>query len=236
MSFSTKETSAFAEECTVKGTHWVKQMVKTACNYAYWAKDAAEATSATADNIFFALSFTYTGTTGSVYGMRIDLEQTSVAAGAPRALTLRTDLKHTSGHAPQGANCVDAQAQLYGTGNDGISGEMHAMESKLRIGTVTTPRVVQGTYAAHKFTIQIKDDNTMPTGTYFCRFYDVGTLKSPFLFGFSGLGTAADDATVLFRTGGVNGNGDEIKAGLRCNINGTVYYIACIAATDWSDS
>ena len=41
MSYTTKENAAFNEECTIKGKHWVKNMVKTALNYAYWAKDAA---------------------------------------------------------------------------------------------------------------------------------------------------------------------------------------------------
>jgi len=41
MSYTTKENAAFNEQCTIKGKHWVKNMVKTALNYAYWAKDAA---------------------------------------------------------------------------------------------------------------------------------------------------------------------------------------------------
>lgn len=40
MSYTTKENSAAQEECTCKGTHWIKNMVKTWLNYAFWAKDA----------------------------------------------------------------------------------------------------------------------------------------------------------------------------------------------------
>ena len=140
------------------------------------------------------VSFQFRGTSsGSVYGMRIDLEQTVLSSGAPRALTLRTDLKHPSGHALQGGNCLDAQIQLY-TGNDGIAGEMHAMESKFRIAEES--RTIQGTYCAHKFTAQIKTGNTMPAGTFFLRFYDVGPVRVPLFADFSGLTAGASNCIV----------------------------------------
>ena len=146
-----------------------------------------------ADKKFFSMYLRSTSISGSVYGMRIDLEQTGLTTGAPRALTLRTDLLHPSGHAVSGGNCVDAQIQLY-TGNDGISGEMHAMESKFRIAEES--RNVQGTYCAHKFTAQIKTGNTMPAGTFFLRFYDVGPVRVPLFADFSGLTAGGSNCIV----------------------------------------
>jgi len=124
----------------------------------------------------------------SAHGLRIELEKTSSTAGAPRTLTVRSTLSHTSGYAPSGANCIDAQTEL-GTGNTGISGEAHAMESKMRVAEES--RVVQGTYAAHKFTNQFKTGNTMPASTFFHRFYDVGPVYTPLMFDFSGLTAGA---------------------------------------------
>jgi len=143
--------------------------------------------SAVDDKIFFGIYLKSTG--GSAHGLRIELEKTSATAGAPRVLTLRAYLKHASGHAPSGANCVDAQTELE-TGNTGISGEAHAMESKMRVAEEN--RVVQGTYACHKFTNQFKTGNTMPATTFFHRYYDVGPVYTPLMFDFSGLtaGTA----------------------------------------------
>ena len=155
--------------------------------------DGTVHTSATVDEKFIHFSFQSTSATGSVHAMRIDLEQTVNTTGAPRALTLRTDLKHPSGHTISGGNCVDAQIQLY-TGNTGISGEMHAMESKMRIAEET--RNVQGTYCAHKFTNQIKTGNTMPATTFFHRFYDVGPVYTPLMFDFSGLTAGASNCIV----------------------------------------
>jgi len=42
MAYTTKETSAAQEQCTVKGLHWIKNMVKTWLHYAFWAKDGVE--------------------------------------------------------------------------------------------------------------------------------------------------------------------------------------------------
>jgi len=139
-------------------------------------------TSATDDKIFMGVYLQSSGS--SAHGLRIELEKTSSTAGAPRTITVRSTLSHTSGNAPSGANCIDAQTEL-ATGNTGISGEAHGMESKMRVAEES--RVVQGTYAAHKFTNQFKTGNTMPASTFFLRFYDVGTVYTPLMFDFSGL-------------------------------------------------
>lgn len=138
--------------------------------------------SATNEKEWLSCYFESSGQTS--YGMRIQIEKTSATAGAPRAVTLRTILGHSSGHAPQGANSVDARVTLE-TGNTGISGEMHAMESQCRVDAQA--RSVNGTYAAHKFTNNFGANNTMPVDTFFLRFYDAGTVKTPRLFGFTGL-------------------------------------------------
>jgi len=143
-------------------------------------------TSATDDKIFMGVYLASSGS--SAHGLRIELEKTSSTAGAPRTLTVRSTLGHSSGNAPSGANCIDAQTEL-ATGNTGISGEAHAMESKMRVAEES--RVVQGTYAAHKFTNQFKTGNTMPASTFFHRYYDVGPVYTPLMFDFSGLTAGA---------------------------------------------
>ena len=143
-------------------------------------------TSATDDKIFMGVYLSSSGS--SAHGLRIELEKTSSTAGAPRTITVRSTLSHSSGNTPSGANCIDAQTEL-ATGNTGISGEAHAMESKMRVAEEN--RVIQGTYAAHKFTNQFKTGNTMPAGTFFHRFYDVGPVYTPLMFDFSGLTAGA---------------------------------------------
>jgi len=130
----------------------------------------------------------------SAHGLRIELDKTSSTAGAPRTLTVRSTLSHSSGNTPSGANCIDAQTEL-ATGNTGISGEAHAMESKMRVAQ--EDRVIQGTYAAHKFTNQFKTGNTMPAGTFFHRFYDVGPVYTPLMFDFSGLTAGSSNCIVV---------------------------------------
>ena len=143
-------------------------------------------TSATDDKIFMGVYLESSGS--SAHGLRIELEKTSSTAGAPRTLTVRSTLGHSSGNAPSGANCIDAQTEL-ATGNTGISGEAHAMESKMRVAEES--RVVQGTYATHKFTNQFKTGNTMPASTFFHRYYDVGPVYTPLMYDFSGLTAGA---------------------------------------------
>lgn len=145
-------------------------------------------TSAVDDKIFFGIYLKSTGS--SAHGLRIELQKTSASAGAPRTLTVRCELRHASGNAPSGANCIDAQTELY-AGNTGISGEAHAMESKMRVAAET--RVVQGTYCCHKFTNQFKAGNTMPAGTFFHRYYDVGPVYTPLMYDFSGLVAGASN-------------------------------------------
>jgi len=121
----------------------------------------------------------------NIYGMRMQVEKTSTSAGAPRGLTIRAILGHTTGNGPQGANAVDARATLDKNGATGISGEMHAMESQCRVEDTT--RTVQGTYAAHKFTNNFQAGNTMPASTtFFVRFRDEGTVKTPRFFELTG--------------------------------------------------
>lgn len=147
-------------------------------------------TSSTEENKFFSCYYTATGK--NIFGWYLSLSQTYVTDGAPRGLTIRTSLDHASGHGPQGANSVDARVTL-GAGNTGISGEMHAMESQLKVDTDT--RSVQGTYAAHKFTNYFKTGNTMPATTFFLRFVDQngGNVATPFMFDFSGITAGASN-------------------------------------------
>jgi len=128
----------------------------------------------------------YADSTGkNIYGMRIQVTKTSVSAGAPRGLTIRSVLGHTTGAGPQGANAIDARATLDKLGGTGISGEMHAMESQCRVEDTT--RSVQGTYAAHKFVNNFQTGNTMPPNdTFFIRFRDEGSVKTPCLFEITG--------------------------------------------------
>ena len=161
----------------------------TTSNFAL-GTSSSPATSAADDKIFMGVYLQSSGS--SAHGLRIELDKTSSTAGAPRTLTVRSTLSHSSGNTPSGANCIDAQTEL-ATGNTGISGEAHAMESKMRIAEES--RVIQGTFAAHKFTNQFKTGNTMPASTFFLRFYDVGTVYTPLMFDFSGL--TADSANCI---------------------------------------
>lgn len=156
----------------------------------------------------------------NAYGMRMQVEKTSVSAGAPRVLTLRAVLSHSTGTGPQGANAVDARATLE-TGNTGISGEMHAMESQCRVDGES--RVLQGTYAAHKFTNNFGASNTMPAATtFFLRFYDAGTVKTPFLFGLTGSTQGTDN---MYSTAPSDKTGGKVNATLKINVAGTSYWI-----------
>ena len=147
-------------------------------------------TSSTEEKKF--LSCYYTATGKNIFGWYLSISQTYATSGAPRGLTIRTSLDHTTGHAVQGANSVDARVTL-GADNTGISGEMHAMESQLKVDADT--RSVNGTYAAHKFTNYFKTGNTMPATTYFLRFVDQnGTnVATPFMFDFSGITAGASN-------------------------------------------
>lgn len=42
MAYTTKENSAAQEQCTVKGLHWVKNMLKVWLHYAFWPTDGVE--------------------------------------------------------------------------------------------------------------------------------------------------------------------------------------------------
>ncbi|MBE9570162.1 MAG: hypothetical protein IMF11_06030 [Proteobacteria bacterium] len=137
----------------------------------------------------------YTAEGKNIFGWYLSLSQTYAIDGAPRGLTIRTSLDHTSGHGPQGANAIDARATL-GATNTGISGEMHAMESQLKVAADT--RSLNGTYAAHKFTNYFKDGNTMPATTFFLRFVDQNgsSVATPLMFDFSGLTAGAANCIV----------------------------------------
>ena len=176
-------------------------------------------TSATNEKEFIGCYLESSGQTS--YGMRIQLEKTSATAGAPRALTLRTILGHSSGFTPQGANSVDARVTLE-TGNTGISGEMHAMESQCRVDAES--RVVQGTYAAHKFTNQFGANNTMPASTFFHRFYDAGDVKTPLMYDFSGL-TADSSNCIVADTGAVPASTYYLR--VKCPDDSTGYIPIC---------
>lgn len=141
------------------------------------------------------LSCYYTAAGKNIYGWYLNISQTYATDGAPRGLTIRTSLDHTSGFGPQGANSVDARVTL-GVTNTGISGEMHAMESQLKIDADT--RSLNGTYSAHKFTNYIKDGNTMPATTFFLRFVDQNgsSVATPLMFDFSGLTAGASNCIV----------------------------------------
>jgi len=163
----------------------------------------------------------YADSTGkNIYGMRIQVTKTSVSAGAPRGLTIRAELGHTTGNGPQGANAVDARATLDKLGGTGISGEMHAMESQCRVEDTT--RTVQGTYAAHKFVNNFQTGNTMPAATtFFVRFRDEGSVKTPYLFEISG--TTQGSGNMFDST--ANLTNPQIDHTLKINIAGTAYYI-----------
>lgn len=162
---------------------------------------ASPLTSAADETMLLTSYFNSTGK--NAYGMRMLVTKTSVSAGAPRVLTLRAILGHTTGHGPQGANAVDARATLDKTGNTGISGEMHAMESQCRVEDAS--RTVQGTYAAHKFTNNFQTGNTMPAATtFFLRFVDEGAVKTPLMFDFDSM-TAGSSNCIVADTGAVDG-------------------------------
>ncbi|MBE9570781.1 MAG: hypothetical protein IMF11_09140 [Proteobacteria bacterium] len=141
------------------------------------------------------LSSYYTAAGKNIFGWYLSISQTYATDGAPRGLTIRTSLDHTSGFGPQGANSVDARVTL-GDTNTGISGEMHAMESQLKIDADT--RSLNGTYSAHKFTNYIKDGNTMPATTFFLRFVDQNgaSVATPLMFDFSGITAGASNCIV----------------------------------------
>ena len=178
----------------------IKVTVPTATNAVYVAggniamgTSAARLSSTTEEDRF--LSCYYTAAGKNIYGWYLNISQTYATDGAPRGLTIRTSLDHTSGSGPQGANSVDARVTL-GDTNTGISGEMHAMESQLKIDADT--RSLSGTYSAHKFTNYIKDGNTMPATTFFLRFVDQNgaSVATPLMFDFSGLTAGASNCIV----------------------------------------
>lgn len=137
----------------------------------------------------------YTAAGKNIFGWYLSISQTYATDGAPRGLTIRTSLDHTSGHTVQGANSIDARVTL-GATNTGISGEMHAMESQLKVDADT--RSLNGTYAAHKFTNYFKDGNTMPATTFFLRFVDQNgsSVATPLMFDFSGITAGASNCIV----------------------------------------
>lgn len=156
---------------------------------------------------------------GNTFGMSIDATKSANTSGAPRGLTVRTLLEHPTGNTPSGANGVDARVTLQDS-NTGIAGEMHAMESQCKIEDDT--RSVNGTFAAHKFTNYIKAGNTMPVGTYFLRFYDAGTVKTPRFFELTGSTAGTDN---MFSTTPSDKTNGAVNATLKVRVAGTDYWI-----------
>lgn len=148
-------------------------------------------TSATPNQRFFDINLKSTSTSGHAYGMRIELEKSTSSSGAPRTLTLWCVLSNTTGYGAGGANALHANTYI-GAGNSGVVGEAHAAASQLIIAADT--RTAQGTWCAHKFVNEFGANNTMPsTTTFFLRFHDAGTVKTPLMFDFSNLTAGASN-------------------------------------------
>lgn len=106
MAYTTKENSAAQEQCTIKGTHWVKNMVKTWLNYAFWAKDGV-ATWTGAHTFSSTVAFSGAITSTSITGFR------STATFVPDQLTTNYAFAVGQGHAA--TNELDV---TMGSGND----------------------------------------------------------------------------------------------------------------------
>lgn len=181
-------------------------------------------TSTTAGKKYIDLYINSANTSGDAYGMRLEMKQSAISTGRPRTLTLWCVLAHASGHTAGGGNALHANLYLGGTeagvANDGIAGEAHAMASHLIIAALS--RTVQGTYCAHKFVNEIETGNTMPANsTYFVRFHDAGTEKTPVFFEISG--TTQGGGKMFDST--IDTTGAQIDHTLKIDVLGTDYYI-----------
>jgi len=98
---------------------------------------------------------------------------------------------------------------------------MHAAASHLIVAEES--RTLQGTYAAHKFVNEFEASNTMPANsTFFVRFHDAGTVKTPKFFEVSGATAGTDN---MFSTTPSDKTDGKVNATLLVEIGGTDYWI-----------
>jgi len=183
---------------------------------------SSHVTSATVDKRFADWYLTSSSTSGNAYGLRIEMKKSAISTGSPRTLTLWCVLDHPSGHTAGGGNALHSNTYL-STGNTGIAGEAHAMASHLIVASES--RTVQGTWCAHKFVNEFEANNTMPANsTFFARFHDAGTVKTPLMFDFSGL-TADSANCIVADTGAVPASTYYLR--VKCPDDSTGYIPIC---------
>jgi len=129
---------------------------------------------------------------GHVYGQRLNIQVTNVAATSSQALRAELDLYPSTAGAPAGGSAGHFAAEL-GALATGVTGLFAGLNASLILSAAT--RSLQGTYCALSLQSQIKAGNTMPGATTsFIRMADAETLKMPLLFDTEGMATASDGA------------------------------------------
>lgn len=121
---------------------------------------------------------------GHVYGYRVNIQVTNIAATSSNAIRAELELLHASGHAVSGGSGLHAAAEI-GADNDGHAGLLAGLNASI-IAALDT-RSLQGTYCALSCQTEFKAGNTMPAGTSHIRFTDAGAVRCPQLFDLQGL-------------------------------------------------
>lgn len=148
--------------------------------------------SAEAGETFYELWAKCTGA-GHVYGQRLNIQVTNVAATTSQAIRAELDLYPATAGSPAGGSAGHFAAEL-GPLATGVDGLFAGLNASVILSEAT--RSLQGTYCALSLQTEFKASNTMPETTSFIRFADAGTVKSPFLLDFADLATGAARAYV----------------------------------------
>ena len=138
---------------------------------------------------------------GHVYGSRVNVQVSNIAATSSNAIRAELDFTHASGHAVGGGAAIHAAAEI-GSGNTGHAGLLAGLNAS--IIAVTDTRSLQGTYCALSLQTAFGANNTMPAATSFIRMANAGSVLSPLLFDTAGMASASDGAWET-DSGGVGG-------------------------------
>ncbi len=141
---------------------------------------------------------------GHVYGQRLNIQVTNVAATSSQALRAELDLYPSTAGMPAGGSAGHFALEL-GANATGVSGLACGLNASIILSLAT--RSLQGTYCALSLQTQIAAGNTMPGTTSFIRMADAGSVKSPFLLDLSSLVTGATNAYVNGTHGGTTVGG-----------------------------